>query len=219
MTDGCWAVCSMGFLPRARMPAANDIVRAGSRDSGPDRSLSHFERSFNYCARVRTTAAPMSPMPPDTLGQRRPAHRHPEERRGRLPPARLSRRQRRRDRQRAGDDQGQPLLLLPQQGRDPLCLPRLLARRAAGAARGRAGRDRRPPTRSCASWCWRSCTSSSTSCRAPRSRSICRRSRRRCCARSSRARDVFDRGLRAIIQHGMDQGLSRRAIRRWSPLP
>src|SRR6059036_2608738 len=69
-----------------------------------------------------------------------PPHRDPEERGRGLPPPRLPRRQRRRDRGRAPHDEGQPLLLLPQQGGDPLLLPRLLARHPPRPAEGGGGR-------------------------------------------------------------------------------
>ena len=77
-----------------------------------------------------------------TASDERSADRDSEERRGGVPPARLSRRERGRDRVGARDDQGQSLLLLQEQGRDSLRLPRVLARQAAGADGRRAGRGR-----------------------------------------------------------------------------
>ena len=86
----------------------------------------------------RTQARPATA--PAAAAQRRPERvdprRHPEERRQGVPPARLSRRDRRADRRRAAHEEGQSLLLLQEQGRDPLRLPPVLARSADRAARG-----------------------------------------------------------------------------------
>ena len=91
------------------------------------------------CSEAPALAAPPGAARGPQRGQRGHAGRDPEERRRGVPQARLPRRDGRADRRRAADEEGQPLLLLPQQGRDPLRLPRVLARSAAGAARpGRA---------------------------------------------------------------------------------
>ena len=79
------------------------------------------------------------------------ARRDPEERRDRVQAPRLSRRHRRADRGGARDEEGQSLLLLPQQGRDPVRLSSVLARSAARHARRDRAERRRRPTRSCGS--------------------------------------------------------------------
>src|SRR5262245_30802869 len=72
----------------------------------------------------------MLPWPPANASPRRPQaappHRDPEERGRGVPPPRLPRRHDAGDRRQPEDDEGQPLLLLPEQGGDPLLLPRLL---------------------------------------------------------------------------------------------
>src|SRR5205809_796848 len=76
--------------------------------------------------------------PPEAAAQRRSARvdpgRHPEERRRRVPAPRLSRGYRRADCRGAAHEKGKSLLLLRQQGRDPLRLPPVLARSADEAA-------------------------------------------------------------------------------------
>src|SRR5215470_6956132 len=59
--------------------------------------------------------------------QRRDAAGDPQERIRRLPQARLPRRDRRADRGGAPHEKRKPLLLFPQQGRNPVRLPRVLA--------------------------------------------------------------------------------------------
>src|SRR5713101_1374275 len=66
-------------------------------------------------------------------GQKREeAPRNPQGRGGGLSPAWVPRRERGCHCARVADDEGEPLLLLPKQGRDPLFLPRLLGEPAAG---------------------------------------------------------------------------------------
>ena len=131
----------------------------------------------------RAPAGPAGAAPRGGAESRRTRRGHPRpdpQERGRgVPPPRLPRRDRRADRRRAPHEEGEPLLLLQEQGRDPLRLPPVLARPAAGAARRGRTERRSPPTRSCAGSSSPSSTRSSTSCTARRSSSTSRRCRRR----------------------------------------